>query len=287
RFSPHIAVLLEIFPEHLDHHGTFEQYERAKLNITVNQRTNDFLVINKFQYKHPQLSLMTSANRVFFTEEPTTGSSVFLDNNCITIAQNGEAIPLLRADELRLLGRGNIRNTLAAVSVCSLCGVPSGHIAQELRNFEPLEHRLEYVGEFRGIKFYNDSLSTIPQAAINALDALKLDVATMILGGHDRGVDYTPLGPAVMESAVRTIILMPGSGERIWEAIRRAGNKADRLPRKFAVSSLEEAVRIAYQETPEGKTCLLSPASSSLNMFRDYRERGEIFRSCVRKFGLE
>src|SRR5262249_53785957 len=145
------------------------------------------------------------------------------------------------------------------------------------------EHRIELVGSFADIRFYNDSLATIPQATVNALVGLGEHVATLIAGGYDRGVSYAPLGQAIAErtGSLRALILFPTTGEKILRSLEEALPPGAEMPLHFFAASMEEAVDFAYRHTPPGKICLLSPASSSFNMFKDYQDRGERFKQCV------
>ena len=152
---------------------------------------------------------------------------------------------------------------------------------EAIRTFTPLPHRLEPVGTFRGIAFYDDSIATVPDATLAAIDALGANVQTLILGGHERNLDFTELGRRLPLS-VRTVILFPPTGVRIWQAIEgESGNRS--LPEAFFVREMEQAVEIAYRKTEPGKICLLSPAAPSFGTFKDYRERGDLFKAFVRK----
>ncbi|TSC63336.1 MAG: hypothetical protein G01um101493_446 [Microgenomates group bacterium Gr01-1014_93] len=214
--SPHIAVITNIYPEHLDWHDNFEDYKKAKENIFKYQTKDDFLIKDK------------------------DGVS-------------------------------------AAKAVAQIFKIPEEIIEKAIKNFKPLPHRLEYIGEFKGIKFYNDSLSTIPQATIYALDKLGDDIQTLIAGGFDRGIDYEVLGPAIAKSGIKSLILFPETGEKIWQAVEKAGGQQE----KFNVNSMEEAVKLAFEKTSKGKICLLSPAAASFNMFKDYADRGDQFKKFV------
>jgi UDP-N-acetylmuramoyl-L-alanine---L-glutamate ligase len=285
-YSPDVAVLLEIFPEHLDHHGTFDNYISAKLNIFKRQQQVHYAVLNLDADVFVSGRCAINSRKCLYSLRNVDAACCFVREESICLRERDKVVSVMPLADLPLLGVGNVKNTLAAATTAHLLGVRAKIIAQAVRDFSPLEHRLEYVGQHRGIHFYNDSLSTIPQAAINALEALGADVETIILGGHDRGIDYSALGPAIVESKIKTVILFPSTGERIWEVICSAGKDKETLPTKFVTESMEEAVRIAYQHTSANKICLLSPASSSLNLFRDYRERGEEFRKWVRELGI-
>ncbi|MDO8573833.1 MAG: UDP-N-acetylmuramoyl-L-alanine--D-glutamate ligase [Candidatus Daviesbacteria bacterium] len=230
--SPHIAVITNLYPEHLDHHGNFEDYRQSKFNITKFQTEKDYLICNK------DISVDTKAQRIPFTQ-----------NN-------------------------SLDDTAPAKIVGELFKIPQEKINQAIKNFKPLPHRLELVGEFKGIKFYNDSLATIPQATIGALQALGENVETLIAGGFDRGIDYAILGEAIGKSNIKTLILFPDTGKKISEAVKSK-------IQSFNVSSMQDAVELAFKHTSLGKIALLSPASSSFNLFKDYADRGEQFKKYV------
>ncbi len=187
----------------------------------------------------------------------------------------------MRTNELPVIGPGNLQNALAAITCGIALGGSAAQIREGLRSFKPLEHRLEFVATRHGISFYNDSLATIPEALVHELVALGDTVETVIAGGFDRGVDMSPVGPALAASQVKNLILFPTTGEKIWDAAVAAAPQRDY--RRVDVQSMQEAVQAAYDLTPEGKICVMSPASSSFSLFKDYRDRGEQFREAVRR----
>lgn len=282
--SPHVAVLLNIVPEHLDLHGGFENYVAAKRNITRFQTADDLLIYNAM-YPLPIEIAATSRARSFafaFEASPCPGS--YLESGHIIYRdESGDAETIMPVDEVSLTGRFNLQNVLAAVTVGKVLGVDRAEIAPAVRGFRPLAYRLEPVGSYRGIAFYDDPLATIPQATIAALDALGPEVATVLLGGYDRGLDMSGLARRLRSSAVRTVILFPPSGTRIWEAIEHEYREDAALPKSFFTTDMSAAVALAYRHTAPGKICLHSPAAPSFGLFRDYAERGDLFRRYVRE----
>lgn len=234
--SPHIAVITNLYPEHLDHHGNFESYRDAKLNITKYQTEKDYLICNK------DIEIESKAQKIPFT--PTN----------------------------------NLDDAIPAKLIGELFKIPEEKINQAIKDFKPLPHRLEFVGEFKGIKFYNDSLATIPQATIGALQALGEDVETLIAGGFDRGIDYSILGEAIAGSGIKTLILFPDTGEKIIKACIKYQVSSIKY---FNADNMKEAVKLAFENTESGKIVLLSPASSSFNLFKDYADRGDQFKKYV------
>jgi UDP-N-acetylmuramoylalanine--D-glutamate ligase len=260
--SPHIAVLLNIVPEHLDYYATFEEYVAAKENITKFQTADDFLV---YAADHPIPAAIAGRTKAVLRPFHTSDGIGHI----------------VEPSQIPLPGQFNLENVRAAIGVAALCGVEPAAMREAIRTFTPLPHRLEPVGTYRGITFYDDSIATVPDATLAAIDALGTNVQTLILGGHERNLDFTELGRRLPLS-VRTVILFPPTGVRIWQAIEgQSGNPS--LPEAFFVREMEQAVEIAYRKTEPGKICLLSPASPSFGTFKDYRERGDLFKAFVRK----
>ena len=236
--SPHIAVLLNIYPEHLDYYRSFEEYAQAKANITKYQTAGDYLIYNSQDKEIKKIAKTSKAKKV-----PIKGKYYELD-------------------------------MAAAKAVAKIFKVPV------LKKFKSLPHRLEFVGKFRGIFFYNDSLSTIPETTIEALDFLREKVQTLILGGFDRGLNFRKLAERIKKSRVKTLILFPTTGQRIWQEVSKV---RPRTIKHFFIKNMETAVRLAYQHTGKDKICLMSPASPSFGIFKDYAERGEVFKKLVKK----
>lgn len=234
--SPHIAVLLNIYPEHLDYYRNFKEYILAKANITKYQSKEDYLIYN---LKDPLVK---------------------------KIAQKS------KAQKIPIQGKYYQLNMAAAKAVAEIFKVPM------VKKFKFLPHRLEFIGKFKGIKFYNDSLSTIPETCIEALDFLGDNVQTLILGGFDRGLSFKKLGQRIAKSRVKTLILFPTTGKRIWQEIKSV---RERFSHYFA-KNMKEAVKLAYQHTDKRKICLLSPASPSFGLFKDYEQRGDLFKKFVK-----
>jgi len=261
--SPHIAVLLNIVPEHLDYYASFEQYVAAKENITRFQTPDDFFI---YAADYPIPNEIASRSKA--TLKPVHSGDPIDD--------------IISAGDIPLPGSFNLQNVVAAIAAARLCGAGPEHIGAAIRNFRALPHRLEHVGTFRGITFYDDSIATVPDATLAALDALGPDVQTLILGGHERNLDFTALGER-LPANVQTVILFPATGVRIWNAIE-THSKNPALPGAYFVRDMEQAVKLAYEHTAEGRICLLSPASPSFGIFADYKERGDLFKAFVRKF---
>lgn len=243
--SPKIAIFLNVFPEHLDYYKDFQEYVDAKANITKYQNEDDFLIYNS-------------------------------DNKIVKeIAKKSKAI------KIPIKGEYYELNKTAAKEVGKLFKIPEKIIDKTIKNFKSLDHRMELVGTFKGITFYNDSLSTIPEATIYALKFLKNKVQTIMLGGFDRGLDFKNLAQEISKSNIKNVILFPTTGEIILKELNKIkGVKINH----FFVDNMDDAVKIAYEQTPKNSVCLLSTASPSFGIFKDYKEKGELFKKYVKKY---
>lgn len=262
--SPRIAVLLNIYPEHLDYYKNFKEYISAKANITRYQTNKDYLIFN-FQDK-----IVREIARKSKAEK-------------IPISQRLEW--KFKHREVSLIGKFNFLNIAAAIETGKIFKVKEEKIRKAIKDFKPLPHRLEFVGIYQGIKFYNDSLSTIPETTIAAIDTLGNGVQTIILGGFDRGLDFENLAKRILKSKIENLIFFPATGQKIWQEVNKEIFKKQRgriLLRRFFIESMEEAVRLAYQHTKKGKICLLSCASPSFGIFKDYKERGNLFKKYIK-----
>ena len=265
--SPQIAVFLNLWPAHLDYFKNFKEYQKAKENITRYQTKKDFFIYNSNQKLLREIAKKSKAKKIPFG-----------------VKNVKELAKIISQKEIPLKGKSNFLNVLAAVKVGELFNVKVLKIREAVRSFKSLPHRLEFVGKYRGIAFYNDSLATVPQATVAALDGLGDKVKTLILGGSDSRVDFSVLIKRILKSNLRTLIfLSPGTGEQIWQKITAL--KKTKLPNTFFVSSMGEAVKKAFQSTGSGEICLLSPGAPSFNLFQDYQERGDLFKRLVKKHG--
>jgi UDP-N-acetylmuramoylalanine-D-glutamate ligase len=245
-FSPDIAVVTNLFPEHLDYHKTLEAYYGAKKNII-----NFYGPEGYFVHNHKTADWLPS--------------------------YRGKALAFSEKDyESNLVGQHNKSNINAAVRVAEILKIPESKIKQAIKTFKGLPHRLEFIGEFKGIKFYDDAISTTPDSTIMALEALP-DVDTIFLGGTDRGYDFTQLEKELKRHTIKNVVLFPDSGNRI--------NISESDFSILRTDSMKKAIEFAYKHTRPGKIALLSCASPSYSLWKNFEVKGDLFQQLVKKLG--
>ncbi len=281
--SPHISILLNLFEEHLDHYKSYLHYQMAKLNIALHQTENDYFIYNSDDPTIAQLlkGKQIKSNRVPFSTERVIESGFYLSDkrelidNYLKVNHH-----ILNFDHpFPLKGAHNQKNMIVSTLVSLLCKVSPHEIERALLNYTPLPHRLEFIGTKNGIDFYNDSISTIPQATIEALNTLP-NTQTLILGGFDRGIDYSILIDYLRVHPVRNLIFTGAAGTcmiDLWNQ-KPAENTVT-----FFETEYDAIVRIAFEVTQPGEVCLLSPAASSYDKFKNFEYRGNYFKELIRK----
>jgi len=281
--SPHIAIFLDIFPEHLDYYDNFTEYFKAKQNICLHQKKNDYFIFDSDFKLLRDLSKRVKSHSLSFGFKPYKNIKAFLKNNWIYY----EKEKIISSKDIPLLGKHNLANVMASIIVAKIFHCSNKDIKEAILEFKPLNHRLQFVGTFHNILFYNDSLSTIPQATIAAIKALgPNNIDTLMLGGYDRGINFSPLIKEIIKLHLKAIILFPPSGERIYKSIlKQWPSYREDKPKLFLVNNMKEAVNLCYTYTSKNKICLLSTASASFGLFNNYRDRGEQFVKYVKEIG--
>ena len=281
QISPHIAVILNIFQEHLDHFSSFNNYQLAKLNIANFQNEKDYLIYNYDDLYIPKLleSHHSRANLIPFSRNTKVENGAYCYGTGITLEHDGEAVAGFDLKDLHHLpGQHNFNNVMAAILAANLLNIDNKDILNSLKTYKSLPHRIEYVGKFQGIHFYNDSIATIPEATIAAVKTIR-KVDTLILGGYDRGIEYTELIRFLAESNVSNIVFTGMAGQRIFNEWKNEGVK---LPESYLIENDYRSIaEFCYSHTQAGKACLLSPAASSYDQFKNFEERGDIFKKEV------
>jgi UDP-N-acetylmuramoylalanine--D-glutamate ligase len=271
-FRPHIALMLNITEDHLDRYPDYEEYIRAKFRIFSNQRASDFAVLNADDRTIDAMSSAIKARKWYFSLTSPVDVGAFFDRDAVVCHDHMGNRERLELGRVSLRGIHNIENMLAAAAAAKICSCPREAIRTALESFRGLPHRLEFVRELDGVSFYNDSKGTNVGSVVKSLRSFYHPII-LIAGGKDKGGDYSPLKEAVTER-VKLLVL-------IGEATRRmAGALKNCVPIAMA-GTLEEAVHLAFDEARAGDIVLLSPACSSYDMFRDYEERGDLFKEIV------
>ena len=275
KFRPDIGVFLNLTPDHLDRHKTMEAYAAAKARIFEKQTEMDAAVLNADDA--PTVALAPKRAQVFwFSRKKGVSQGAYLRGDDIVIAHHGKEEFVMKRDEIPLPGAHNVENVLAAVMAARLAEVDTAAIAKAVRSFQGVEHRLEFVAEIGGVRYYNDSKATNVDATLKALDAFPGRIL-VILGGKDKGSDYTVLREPLREKGILAL-LIGAAADKIDSqisgsvAIERAGR-------------MERAVEIAAQAAQAGDIVLLAPACASFDQFENYEHRGRVFKKLVR--GLE
>lgn len=283
-YSPHIAVLLNLYPEHLNYHGTLAEYGQAKANITLHQKSSDLLIYNSQERNLEKLAEQSPAQKLPFGLGNTNNNICFLEQNHLVYISKGKKEIVIKKDSIPLLGQFNLQNIMPAIIIGKHYGLTNKQIAKAISSFKPVKYRLEPIGTYRSITFFNDSIATIPQATMQAMDTLGPDLHTLIAGGFDRGLNFDQLGRKIINSPIKTLILFPDTGAKIKAAVLKAKPQKDSI-KILPAKAMSEAVKLAYKHTPKGKICLLSPGSPSFTLFKNYIDEGDQYKKWVKKLG--
>lgn len=272
-FRPEIGVLLNLTPDHLDRHASFEEYAHAKMRMFENQLERDAAVLNA---DDPEITRrMPSRGHIYwFSRQKRVAEGVFLRDDQIVFRMDGAEVALARREDIQLRGEHNVENVLAACAAAYLAGADPAAIANGVKTFQGVEHRLEFVAEVGGVNFYNDSKATNVDATLKAIEAFPGPLI-VILGGKDKGSPYAPLREPLRERA-RLALVIGAAAEKIESelgdavAVERAG-------------TMDRAVRMAHERAKPGDTVLLAPACSSFDQFENFEHRGRVFKELVAK----
>jgi UDP-N-acetylmuramoylalanine--D-glutamate ligase len=273
-FRPKIALVLNITPDHLDRHKTFERYAAAKAMITAQQTPDDFLVLNAENKPTQMMAAKTRAQVYWFSAARQIKQGAFVHGESIWWAakEGGKPEPVLPVAEIPLRGAHNVENVLAAVCAAKLAGIASETIRASVASFHAVEHRLERVRTLRGVEYYNDSKATNVDATLKAVASFPGGIH-LILGGKDKNSDYTLLAPLLRERVA---------------AVYTIGSAAEKIERELAgvvkmvsARTLQNAIEGAAAAAEAGDVVLLAPACSSFDQFENYEHRGRVFRQCV------
>ena len=267
--SPNIAILLNLFEEHLDHYESYEKYIEAKCNIYKYQKESDYFLYNLDNETVKKHIKNTYAKTYKVSLKSDKNSDVYIKNNNIYVEdENMYDI----SNHRNLKGDYNLNNIMFVVAVAQILKLDKQKTADIINNFKTLAHRLELVATIDGVDYYDNSIATVPIATIEAVKALK-NVKTLIIGGMDRGIDYTEFIDFLNNSDINNIICMPKTGHDIAKSLKDE--------KKHVVQTMEEAVKVAKNVTKKGETCLLSPAAASYGFFKNFEAKGDLYKKLI------
>ena len=274
-FAPAVSAILNITEDHLNRHHTMEEYIRVKELIVKNQTADNYCVLN---YEDPVLREFGKKivpKTVYFSSERVLEQGIYLDGDQIILKTEKKEIPVVHTGDLKLLGKHNFENVMAAVAMAYYAGVSIDSIRKSICEFTAVEHRIEYVTEKNGVAYYNDSKGTNPDAAIKGIQAMNRPTL-LIGGGYDKGSSYDEWLKA-FDGKVRYLVLIGQTRDKIREAAERLG-----VCPCILCENLEEAVKICAEKAEPGDAVLLSPACASWGQFDNYEQRGDMFKEYVR-----
>ena len=281
KVSPNIALVTNIYPDHLNIHGSYEEYQNAKKNIFTHQKKEDVVVLNYDNEITRNFAKDVKSNVIFFSSKKQIENGYIYDNNdgFIKYCENGAIEKLVNKNEIKLRGIHNYENICAAFAVTSSIIDRSIQI-EVIKEFMGVEHRLEFVRLLDGVKWYNDSIGTSPASTIAGLNAFDENIV-LLAGGSDKGLDYTEVGEAIANK-VGTLILCGPTAPKIEQATNNALIGKDKNVKIYHVKDLYEAVILAKEVSNNGDVVLLSPASASFDAFKNFAERGNKFKEWVK-----
>ena len=274
-FHPHIAVMCNITEDHLNRHGTMEEYIRVKERIFENMGQGDYAVLNLDDPIVRGMAERIPCAPAFFSRRQEVETGAYLEGEEVVFSLNGHKKRVLRAHEIRIPGEHNLENALAATALAMLAGVPAPVVRHTLKTFPGVEHRIETVRTVEGVTYINDSKGTNVDASIRAVRAMKVPTV-LLAGGYDKHTDFLPLAREILASKIQTVVVLGDTAEQIERALRAVGFESILHAKTF-----EEAVLLARSCAREGENVLLSPACASFDMFQDYEERGRVFKEIV------
>jgi len=275
-FRPRVGAILNITPDHLDRHLTMENYVQAKARLFANQGPEDFAVLNYDDPRTKNLAGVCPGKVLYFSRLAEVPAGACVRDGWVTFVLEGKRDSILPVGELKIPGSHNLENALAAVACTRALGVAPAALADVLRKFPGVAHRLEFVAEIDGVRYVNDSKGTNPDASIKALLAYRQPIV-LIAGGRNKGSDFTPFVRLIREKA-RALVLLGESADEIERLARLEG-----VAVILRAADLAEAVHLAKNAARPGDVVLLSPGCASWDMFKNYEERGDLFKQVVRE----
>lgn len=277
---PNIAVITNVTPNHLDIHKSYEEYIEAKANIFKNQKNSDIIVLNYDNDITRNFAKRAEGKVIFFSSKEKLDNGVIYDNGTIKICEDGLRRHVLKLKDTKLRGVHNAENICTAIAATKEL-VDIDEQIKAITNFEGVKHRIEFVREIDGAKWYNDSIASSPTRTIAGLNSFDEEIV-LIAGGYDKHLDYEPIAEPILNK-VKTLILMGQTSEKIFRAVERKKEELNKTIEIFRVKTLEEAVNKAKKQAKPNQVVLFSPASASFDMFKNFEERGNKFKELVKK----
>lgn len=275
KFKPHVAAILNVTPDHLNRHKTMDNYINTKLLVSLNQTSDDFLILNFDNDITKELSQNINSRVVFFSRKQENPNFVCVSHDWIVVNEEGNQVEICPVDEIFIQGSHNLENALAATAIAYYSGISPETIRETLKVFKGVEHRFEWVDDVEGVKFYNDSKGTNPDASIKAIESIK-GSTILIAGGMDKGSEFDEFIQA-FDGKIKGLVLIGETAKKIKETAHKFGFKNVTI-----TDGMENAVKIAFQQAIKGENVLLSPACASWDMYKNYEVRGDHFKSCVK-----
>lgn len=278
--SPDIAVITNITPNHLNIHKDYQEYIDSKKNIFKNQNENGILILNYDNDITREFYKEAKGKVIFFSSKTKLDNGFIVDDDIIKECNDSVRKHILNTDEVILRGNHNFQNIATALAATKTL-VDTDTAVEAIKKFKPVEHRIEFVREINGVKWYNDSASSSPTRTISGLNAFKENII-LIAGGYDKNLEYKPLAKPVVDK-VSTLILIGQTAEKIYDVVK---NEAEKENKKIDINmcdTLEETIEIAKKSAKKGDIVLFSPASASFDMFKNFADRGNQFKNLVNK----
>lgn len=278
KVSPDIAVITNITPNHLNIHKDYEEYIEAKKSIFKNQDENGILILNYDNDITRNCAKEAKGKVIFFSSKEKLDNGFIVDENIIKECEDKVRKHVLNTDEVILRGNHNFQNIATALAATKSL-VDTDVAVQAIKEFKPVEHRIEFVREIDGVKWYNDSASSSPTRTLSGINAFKENII-LIAGGYDKNLDYKPLAKPILDK-VSTLILIGQTAEKIFDAVKGEAEKENKKIDIYMCDSLEQTIEIAKKSAKKGDVVLFSPASASFDMFKNFADRGEKFKNLV------
>lgn len=278
--SPDIAVITNITPNHLNIHKDYQEYIDAKKCIFKNQKENGILILNYDNDITRECSKEANGKVIFFSSKTKLDNGFIVDDDIIKECNDGIRKHILNTDEVILRGNHNFQNIATALAATKTL-VGTDVAIEAIKIFKPVEHRIEFVREIDGVKWYNDSASSSPTRTISGLNAFKENII-LIAGGYDKNLEYEPLAKPVVDK-VSTLILIGQTAEKIYDVVKNESEKENKKININMCDTLEQTIEIAKKSAKKGDVVLFSPASASFDMFKNFADRGNKFKDLVNK----